>query len=535
MEIIKTDVLVIGGGGAGMRAALAAREKGAEVLLVSKTPMGKSTCTYLSAGAFTLAVGGLAKETHLALTLQAGKGINVSELVEILVNEAPERVRELEQFGLVGEWQKGRYRCLGRPTAAGAPLANILAEAAMKKGVSSLPWVMVTELVTESGKVVGALGFDFRKGKTIAFLSKAIILANGGGGALYWRHDNPVRATGDGYALAFHAGCPLRDMEFVQFIPVGLAEPGKPAYLIAPPLADMGRVINSTGEDILKKYQITEKPVAVRSRDSFSLAVFKEEMEGREVFIDLRSLSEKDWLQDSLVRLQRDMLMKYLSGSLKPLRISPMCHFFMGGVAIDQNGRTEIAGLYAAGEIAGGLHGANRMGGNALSEILVFGYRAGKDAGAWALEQDWVKGAHDLLNVRLDFFQKEWVTSAAGLAPRLIRKKIGEILWREGGILREESGLSSSLEALKRIRQEDLPRTKTESPKEILEKMEVENALLVAEMILHSALMREESRGGHFRKDFPNTNDQKWKGNIFLRKRGEDMQLEFRPLGQKIS
>jgi succinate dehydrogenase/fumarate reductase flavoprotein subunit len=229
------------------------------------------------------------------------------------------------------------------------------------------------------------------------------------------------------------------------------------------------------------------------------------------------------------------MLMKYLSGSLKPLRISPMCHFFMGGVAIDQNGRTEIAGLYAAGEIAGGLHGANRMGGNALSEILVFGYRAGKYAGAWALEQDWVKGAYDLLNVRLDFFQKEWVTSAAGLAPRLIRKKIGEILWREGGILREESGLSSSLEALKRIRQEDLPRTKTESPKEILEKMEVENALLVAEMILHSALMREESRGGHFRKDFPNTNDQKWKGNIFLRKRGEDMQLEFRPLGQKIS
>ena len=115
----------------------------------------------------------------------------------------------------------------------------------MKQGVSSLPWVIVTELVTESGKVVGALGFDFRKGKTIAFLSKAIILANGGGGAFYWRHDNPVRATGDGYALAFHAGCPLRDMEFVQFIPMGLAEPGKPAYLIAPPLADMGRVINS--------------------------------------------------------------------------------------------------------------------------------------------------------------------------------------------------------------------------------------------------------------------------------------------------
>ncbi|MBU1209183.1 MAG: FAD-binding protein [Proteobacteria bacterium] len=535
MEIIKTDILVIGGGGAGMRAALAAREKGAEVLLVSKTPMGKSTCTYLSAGAFTLAVGGLSTEAHLALTLQTGKGVNVNELVEILVNETPERVRELEQFGLVGEWQKGRYRCLGRPTAAGAPLANILAETAMKQGVSSLPWVIVTELVTESGKIVGAVGFDFRKGKAIAFLSKAVILASGGGGALYLRHDNPVRATGDGYALAFHAGCPLRDMEFVQFIPVGLAEPGKPALLIAPPLADMGRITNSLGEDILKKYQITEKPVAVRSRDSFSLAIFKEEMEGREVFIDLRSLSEKDWLQNSLVRAQRDMLMKYLAGSVKPLRIYPMCHFFMGGVSTDQDGRTGVVGLYAAGETVGGLHGANRMGGNALSETQVFGYRAGKTAGAWVIEQDWAKGAHDLLNGRLNSFQKKWVPSAADLPPRLIRKKIGEILWREGGILREESGLSSALGALKRMKQEDLPRAKTESPKEILEKMEVENALLVAEMVLQSALMREESRGVHFRKDFPHPDDQKWKGNIFLRKRGEGMKLEFRPLPKIIS
>lgn len=530
MEIIKTDVLVIGGGGAGMRAALAAKEMGAEVLLVSKTPIGKSTCTYLSAGAFTLATDGFSKETHLQLTLQAGKGINVRDLAEILVNETPERVRELELSGLVGEWQKGRFRCLGKPTAAGAPLANILAEAVRKQGISSMPWVIVLELMTESGKVAGALGFDFRKGKTIAFLSKAIILANGGGGALYSRHDNPVRATGDGYALTFHAGCSLRDMEFVQFIPVGLAEPKRPAHLIAPPLADMGRVINSSGEDILEKYQITERPVAVRSRDSFSLAIFKEEMEGREVFIDLRSLSEKDWLQDSLARAQRDMLMKHFSGSVKPLRISPMCHFFMGGVSVDQNGETGVAGLYAAGEIAGGLHGANRLGGNALDEILVFGYRAGKAAGAWVTEQDWLKGSQDLLNVRLDSFRKKLVVRTAGLAPRLIRKKIGELLLKDGGILREESGLSFALEALKRIKQEDLPQARTESPKEILEKMEVENALLVGEMIVRSALVREESRGAHFRRDFPKTDDEYWKGNIFLKKSEEAMDIEFRPL-----
>jgi succinate dehydrogenase/fumarate reductase flavoprotein subunit len=535
MEILKTDVLIIGGGGAGMRAALAAKEKGTDVLLVSKTPIGKSTCTYLSVGAFAVAAEGLSKEDHMKLTLQSGKGMNDRNLVEILASEAPDRLRELESWGLAGDWQKGRFLCPIRPTAAGAPLANTLAKATMKQGVSSLPWVIVSELVIASGRAVGALGFDMRRGKKIAFQSKAVIMANGGGGALYGRHDNPVRATGDGYALAFHAGCSLRDMEYVQFIPTGLAEPGKPAHLLAARLPDMGKVINSLGEDILQKYQIREKPVVVHARDSFSLAIFKEEMEGREVFVDLRSLSEKDWLQDTIAHGQQEMLIKHYSAAEKPLRISPMCHFFMGGVSIDPDGRTGIAGLYAAGEIVGGLHGANRMGGNALSEMLVFGYRAGKAAGEWALEQGWVEGAQDLLRKRLDSFEKKWASSTAGLAPRLIRKEIAEILWKKGGILREEDGLSSALKALERIRQEDLPRAKTESPKEVLEKMEVENALLVAEMIMKTALMREESRGAHFRKDFPQTDDRKWKGNIFLKKSAGGMKLTFQPLREPNS
>jgi len=530
MEIIKTEVLVIGGGGAGMRAALAAREKGAEVLLVSKTPLGKSTCTYLSAGAFTLAVGGLSEESHLALTFQAGKGINLPELVEILVQEAPERVRELEHFGLVGEWQKGRFRCLGRPTAAGAPLANILADRAVKQGVSFLPWVMVGELVLESGKIIGALGFDYHRGKTIGILSKAVVLANGGGGALYSRHDNPVRATGDGYALAFQVGCALRDMEFVQFIPVGLAEPGKPTLLIAPLLADIGRVVNSRGEDVLEKYQITDKPVAVRSRDSFSLAIFKEEMEGSQVFLDLRFLSENDWLKESLARKQRPMLTKNFSCSEKPLRISPMCHFFMGGVAADQGGRTEVQGLFAAGEVVGGLHGANRLGGNALGEILVYGYRAGKTAGDWANENEWAKSSDSLIQKKGASFQDQWTKSAGVLPPKSVRRKIGEILWKDGGILRDKEGLLSALENCQQIKEEDMDRVKTETSKEVMEKLELANALLVGEMILRSALLREESRGTHFRKDFPRTDDAHWKGNIFLKKSGASMQLEFRPL-----
>ncbi len=534
METVKTDVLVIGGGGAGMRAALAAREKGSEVLLVSKTPMGKSTCTYLSAGTFALAVEGMSKDAHRELTLQAGRGINDRELVEILVEEAPERVRELERFGVVGKWGKGRFACQGKISAWGAPLTDALAEASRRHGISEQPWVMVFDLLKEDGKIIGALGFEFRKGIPVAFLSKATILANGGGAALYPRHDNPVRTTGDGYSLAFQAGCQLRDMEFVQFIPSGLAETGKPAYLIAVSLVDVGKVINSLGEDVLQKYAITDRPVVLRCRDSFSQAIFKEEGQGKQIFLDLRALGEKDWPKDNFAQSQRELFFKSLSCFEKPLRISPMCHFFIGGVSTDRNGETGIPGLFAAGEVVGGLHGANRMGGNALAEIIVFGYRAGKAAGEWAPEQGWGKGFQKLADSHWESLQKRWKGGGKGLAPRSVRKAIAEVLWNEGGISRDERGLHSALEALRRIKERDLPQASTGVSKEILEKMEVENALTVGEMIVRSALLRQESRGAHFRKDFPQTDDQNWKGNIFLQKSEGGMTLGFHSLAGKI-
>ena len=534
METIETDILIIGGGGAGMRAALTAKERGAEVLLVSKTPVGKSTCTYLSGGAFSLAVEGMSQEAHLRATMQAGKGINAPDLARILVEEAPERVHEIERLGVAGQWQKGRFFCLGTPPAWGAPLAKAMADAVKKQGISLLPWVMVSDLLIEEGRAVGALGFDFHRGKFLVLAAKAVILANGGGGALYQRHDNPVRITGDGYALAFHAGCQVRDMEFVQFIPPGLAEPGKPAILIAPSLCDAGRVINSLGEDILKKYQITEKPVAVRSRDSFSLAIFMEEMEGREVFLDLRALSEKEWPGDNMAHSQRGLLTRNFSCSLKPIRISPMCHHFMGGVVADPKGMTGIPGLCAAGEVVGGVHGANRMGGNALDEVLVFGHRAGESAVEWAKERVREKCTETFIQDRLRVLQGMAGSSGKGLSPKAARKMIGEILWKESGILRDRKGLEGALDSLRRIGREILPQINPETPKEILEKMEVENAVLVGEMITRCAIMREESRGAHFRKDFPKTDDPKWRGNIFLKKSGDGMSLEFRPLAENV-
>jgi fumarate reductase (CoM/CoB) subunit A len=530
METVKTDVLVIGGGGAGMRAALAARENGAEVLLVSKTPAGKSTCTSLSAGAFTIAVRGLSQEDHVAGTFRAGRGINLPEFVKVLVEEAPQRVEELEELGCAGEWGRGKFRALGKNPAWGAPIVKALSDATNRQGIRSIPWVMISELIIDGGKVVGAFGFDYRSGKEFTFLGKAILLANGGGGALYRRTDNPVRTTGDGYALAYNAGCQLRDMEFVQFIPLGLAEAGKPSHLVAASLPDMGRVMNSAGEDIFEKYHITDRPAAVRSRDLFSLAIMKEESEGKEVFLDLRTLSDEDWGKEIWAKTQREMLMKSYSGSQKPLRISPMCHFFMGGVVIDLSGRTEVPGLFAAGEVAGGLHGANRLGGNALGEILVFGYRAGRAAAEWAAKQGEVRASGNLIESRWNAFRGKRKSTGDGHPPKELRKRVGDILWKRAGILRDGKGLSSALEEFERIRQSEIPRTRIPGPKEMLERGEVENALLVGEMIVRSALLRKESRGAHYRRDFPQANDMNWKGNIFLKRSEDGMTVVFRAL-----
>jgi fumarate reductase (CoM/CoB) subunit A len=530
MKMVKTDILIIGGGGAGLRAALSAREEGGEVVLVAKTPIGKSTCTQLSGGAFAVAAGGLSQDEHFDATIRTGRGLNHREFVHTVVNDSPERIREMERLGLVGEWRRGRFTTRGKAPSWGTPIVEVLKETAEKQGISLLPWIMIFHLVKEGGRIAGALGSNIRNGERIAFTAKAVILANGGGGALYPRNDNPVRATGDGYALAYHAGCALRDMEFVQFIPEGLAEPGKPAFLLAPTFADAGMVINSRGEDVLKKYHIVDRPVAVRCRDTFSQAIALEEDEGNGVYLDLRGLTDETWPKDNMARSQRHLLERNLSSREKILRIFPTCHFFMGGVATDLDGRTGIPGLYAAGEVVGGLHGANRMGGNALSEVFVFGHRTGKEAGRWVKDNNGTENSNKTILPELELADQKLRNLPKGTPSRELRRKIGKILWDKVGIIRDKTSLQSAIETIAEMRGNDLLGARSATPKEMLEKLELENALLVGEMISRSALLREETRGAHYRRDFPQGDDAKWKGNIFLRESNTDMVLKFKPL-----
>jgi succinate dehydrogenase/fumarate reductase flavoprotein subunit len=324
-------------------------------------------------------------------------------------------------------------------------------------------------------------------------------------------------------------------MEFVQFMPIGLAEEGSPPFLLAPSLADSGKVVNSSGLDVLEKYQIVDKPVAIRCRDTFSQAIIKEEERGEKVFFDLRNLGDEEWPKDNMAVSQKRMLRDRFSCSNRLLRISPMAHFFIGGVSTDSDGETEVPGLWAAGEVVGGLHGANRMGGNALSEIIVFGSRAGARAAEWALREKTLREPGALIRSRWDRFQKKWKSNGKGLSPRVLRKRTGTILWNQGGIIKEEKGLQSALEELRKMKNEDLPWAASETPKETLEKIEVDNGVLVAEMILRSALMRRESRGAHYRKDFSVVDDRNWKGNIFLKKSEAEMILTFHPLPGKSS
>ncbi len=244
--------------------------------------------------------------------------------------------------------------------------------------------MLVADLVAHRG-AIGVNGYDEVAQAWVALTAKALVLATGGAAALYHRHDNPKRMLGDGYRLALEAGATLQDMEFVQFYPLALAEPGHPPLVIPPRLADCGRLLNGRGEDLLEKYGIDERPAAERARDRLSQALFKEiYRDGLDVWLHLQGLSDENWQIDPFSSALRHLLGERYGARRRPLRVAPVAHHVMGGVSIDHRGVTTVPGLFAAGEVAGGLHGANRMGGNALSETLVFGARAGTAAAEWA-------------------------------------------------------------------------------------------------------------------------------------------------------
>jgi len=520
MQHLTCDVLVIGSGAAGIRAAIAAREKGVDVMVISKASPGKGTCTILSGGVFAGSRDGESTEKHLEQTLKAGRDINQRELVNILVDEGPARLKELVNWGIEGEFHKGYLFAQGRPTIWGEGIINCLFGKANALEVKFLSGLIVTDLKVEQG-AAGVKAFDAKSNEWLAISAKASVLATGGAGALYHRHDNPKRILGDGYCLALKAGAVLQDMEFVQFYPLGLAEPGNPPFLIAPRLADFGKTYNDRNEDIHDKYEITERPAGERARDRLSQALFTEIYRGgNEVWLDLRGVPDAEWKADPFSASTRTIFGGRYGAKHRPVRIAPIAHHVMGGVCSDALGATSIPGLFAAGEVTGGLHGANRMGGNALTQTVVFGARAGQAAADWteAVSDQQREAVFKMIEARDDDSSEGKEKSNTASVIDLLRN----MLWKEGGILRNKLGLSEALSEIKNIHHNAMAVPLTDRPRQIQNVLELRFAALTAQLILEAALRREESRGAHFREDFPKQDDANWKGHLQVKLSEDD-------------
>ncbi|HIJ55009.1 MAG TPA: FAD-binding protein [Deltaproteobacteria bacterium] len=515
MQHLTCDVLVIGSGAAGIRAAIAAKEKGVDVMVISKASAGKGTCTILSGGVFAGTRDGASTETHLKRTLKSGRGINQPELAKILADEGPERLKEMVKWGVDGEFHKGYLFTHGRPTIWGEGIINCLVRKANALGVRFLSSLFVVDLKADGG-ATGVKVFSIDANEWLTIAARAAVLATGGSGALYLRHDNPKRILGDGYCLALKAGAVLQDMEFVQFYPLGLAEPGSPPFLIAPRLADFGAMYNNQNEDIHEKYDITERPAGERARDRLSQALFTETYrEANEVWLDLRSVSDSDWNIDPFSASTRIIFGERYGAKHRPVRIAPLAHHVMGGVCTDPMGATSVAGLYAAGEVTGGLHGANRMGGNALTQTVVFGARAGQAAAAWSksIPDKQLEAVSRHLNVSgMDSREGKKELNTASVMAHL-----RDILWKDGGIVRNGRGLSRLVGEIDAMHQDASAMPVTGHARQIQNTLELRFAARTALLILQAALQREESRGAHFREDFPNQDDANWKGHLQVR------------------
>jgi succinate dehydrogenase/fumarate reductase flavoprotein subunit len=489
MEAYRTDVVIIGSGGAGLRAAIAAAVEGRKTLLVSRGSPALGSATLLSDGFFSSSGPGMSAAEHARLTMETGYHRNKPELVKVLVEEARPRIDELARHGARFTEESGGVRIPRRKCATGMSILNALKGWAAEAGVTSMGWTTVVDLLMDGDRVIGC--YALTKGRPLLILAGATILCTGGASALFLLHDNPITSLGDGYAIAARAGAALEDMEFIQFYPLVTNEPGTPRILILPPLIDLGKIINDQGEDLVEKYGLAPfRPLGLRARDRLSRALFQEHLAGRRVSLDLRAMTEGDW-QDPLAGkgLQTLFETRY-HYRIGPISIMPAAHFTMGGIPIDEYGKTALEGLFAAGEVTCGLHGANRLGGNALSETLVFGARAGMAAAMAAGSIS--RGGEKTPDAFVE------AAASSGDSPLSVLTRLKETLWKYCGPVRTGEGLALGTDILGRLEERTLAARK---PGEASLRASVRNALLVARKILDAAQARKEGLGAHYRED----------------------------------
>ena len=535
-ELQETDILIVGGGGAGMRAAIEAASLGCRVVVANKGPIGRSGTTPMAMEAFQ-AVGfpGDSEKIHFRDTVEGGYHLGDENLISALVRDAARRAKDLEAYGVrFKKKPDGSHDPMHHPGqtfpralyiqgGGYGMLTALIREAGKKTGIRMENDVFAVKLILDrDGSASGAILLDLKDGRLKAVSSKAVILATGGYEELWARNDASCTACGDGVFLAYEAGAELVDLEMLQYYPtVVIAPPSIQGTLfqyelIIDPEMLAGRLVNGAKRPFFEGKLL---------RDAVVRAIWKEIREGREsphggVYIDLvHSTKSREDLTLALEKWQPNQF-HYLKDMGYDLRdvlveVAPHAHYTLGGVAIDEEARTLIPGLFAAGEVAGNLHGANRVSGNALAETQVFGALAGTSAAGWAKSREFrkaplyaekMKELEGLLKVLVRKKEKE-------IRPYRVREILQGVMWECCGVERDAQGLERGREKLEEIRSEILPRITIQEhgpngsfgayPQELQEALEVRMMIEVGELVLASARFREETRGHHMRTDFP--------------------------------
>jgi succinate dehydrogenase/fumarate reductase flavoprotein subunit len=534
MELLSTDILVIGSGLAGLLSAFEAEKAGLRVIVVGKFAIGMGTNTSLANGVFTAASSHFSEEAHLRATLESGRGLNHVRLVKTLIEKAPDTLEELRDGG-APILDKGTGFIVDRPDGSsqlpGVLLIRPLIERVRNSSIKLLPGLVIFDLVIEEGEVRGAFGF-FKDGNACLIQSRAVILCTGGAGAIYSRNDNQRSILGDGYVLALRAGLSLFDLEFVQFYPFVIGEPRLSSFLLYPPYPKEVRLFNERGEDLLEKFNLRGNlnQAMLSQRDRISIALYHASQNG-DVFFDLTQVPRELWEHYPLNFLRKS---KFPFRD-RPFLVSPAVHFFMGGVGIDERAATSLPGLFAAGEVVWGIHGANRLGGNALTECAVFGVLGGRSAAAYVRQKEEGQGSFTLFS---ENFVKKWDRRVRSYLkkrrgtfdqPRDLRNELKDLAWRYAGAVREEEFLKEGLDQLVSIRKR-IDRVYPATVKDLFKRRDLENVALLLNAILEGSLLRRESRGSFFRRDFPDQDDRNWLKNSCYRLVKGELQITHRPL-----
>ncbi len=579
-ETHEHDVVVIGAGGAGLRAAIEAAAQGVSVGLICKSLLGKAH-TVMAEGGIAAALGNVWPEdtwqVHFRDTMRGGKMLNNWRMAQLHAQEAPERVLELERWGALFDRTKDgrilqrdfgghRYARLAHVgDRTGLEMIRTLQYHGIHQGIDVYMECTIARLLKDGERVSGAVGYWRPHGKVVLFKAKAVVLATGGIGKAWKITSNSWEYTGDGHALALWAGADLIDMEFVQFHPTGMVWPPSVRGILVTEgvRGDGGMLKNNKGERFMFNYipeffkgetadnedeadrwyddkKSNRRTPDLLPRDEVARAINAEMKAGRGsphggVYLDIASRRPADYIRRRLPSMYHQF--KELAGvdiTKEPMEVGPTCHYVMGGVRVDADSTAAtVPGLFAAGEVAGGMHGSNRLGGNSLSDLLVFGRRAGLHAALYAKD---FGGPLTVDAGQVEAVAREVLepfSRAGGENPYAIQADLQETMQSLVGLIRSERELTEALRKIetlkaraKRVRAEG---ARTYNPGWHTA-LDLRSLLAVAECCALAALERKESRGGHTRDDHPYTDDQWGRVNVVLRLRDGALQLSREPL-----